>query len=117
MSFGLNTSFTNNVANFLANHAVTTAMLSAVQYTPPGGVSTRWDFLRSDATGDVGVSLLHVPGVGATTMTDQAIRAYWLPQGGYINVPMALPQATYIFTPELSGCKIYVDYMAATNDF
>ncbi|GHD56171.1 hypothetical protein [Jeongeupia chitinilytica] len=107
MSFGLNTAFTNNIQAFLQAHAFTSAMMSSQHYAPPLGVSARYDFLRSDVANDTSVTLYHSPPIGGNI--DPLITAYWLPQGGYIDVPINAPLANYIFTPELSGCKIYTD--------
>jgi len=108
MSFGLNGAFMANTLNFLQNHAVTTALLGAVH--PPLGVST-YDFMRSqNFPVDQGCVLLPTVAVG---LGDALIQAYWLPQGGYIQVPAVAPGASVIFTPELSGCKIYVDKVFA----
>lgn len=110
MSFGLNTAFTGNVQAFLQAHALTTAMMSF--QLPPVG-PTRYDLLRSDVDNDPSVTLFHAH--GGPPISENLIRAYWLPQGGYIDVPRAAPAASYIFTPELSGCKIYVDELPNTD--
>ena len=41
--------------------------------------------------------------------TKSSIPAYWLPQGGYIDIPSKKPSAQYVFTSELTGCYIKVD--------
>ncbi|MFC4160558.1 hypothetical protein [Chitinimonas lacunae] len=37
------------------------------------------------------------------------IPAYWVPQGGYCDVPIQNPESHFVFTPDFSGCAIYVD--------
>jgi len=108
MSFGLNNSFRANIQAFLQNHAITTVMMSSQQHRPPKGLSNSYDLVRSDVDNDTSVTLFHSPG-GNQPTNDGLISAYWLPQGDYIEVSKNAPEARYIFTPELSGCKIYVD--------
>ncbi|UCF06578.1 MAG: hypothetical protein JSV33_06000 [bacterium] len=106
MSNGLNNSLSANTLIFLQNHAVTTALLGA--HHPRLGVSN-WDLMRSENyPADQGAILLPVP-AGGVTLEDPALEAYWLPQGGHIEVPINNPAAPFIFTPEFSGCKLYVD--------
>lgn len=106
MSFTLNTQFNNNPLAFLQNHAVAAVHFNMVQYRPPAQ-GAGYDFLRSDLNGDTGVFLMYA----ANNPTDAIINGYWLPQGEYIDVDPANPLAPNIFTPELSGCKIYVDVL------
>lgn len=113
MSFGLNNQIALNVPAFLGAHAVTTAMLSSIVNPPPAG-SSNYDLLRSENfPADPGVILIPR---GGSAVTDGPLMAYWLPQGGHIDVPHAAPPTNFIFTPELSGCKIYVDQLNAVTD-
>jgi len=41
------------------------------------------------------------------------LKAYWLPQGGYVDLPIESPAANFVFTSELTGCAIYVDQFDA----
>ena len=105
MSNGLNNLIDKNTLTFLEGHAVTTALLGVSDHRPRLGVSN-YDFVRSENhPTDQGVILLPFN----DSLTDSAISAYWLPQGSYIDVPITAPPAEFIFTPEFSGCKVYVD--------
>lgn len=114
MSRGLNASFMQNAEAFLNNHPFTSALMSessrsdlATQPTndPP---PLDFDLMEGEKAGH-SVALINVGPRAATTGGDPYIKAYWLPQGKYIDIPKDNPQAAYIFTPEFSGCKIYVD--------
>lgn len=106
MSRGLNSEFRCDVDLFLQKHSFTTVFLTSMHCAPRAGISYQFDFLESER-GDASTVLYHAP--SGITATDQLLVAYWLPQGQYIDVPLKNPCANYIFTPELSGCKIYVD--------
>ena len=108
MSNGLNNSLRNNVLNFLNNHPVETALLGHPQFQPGLGRSD-YDLMRSENWGpaDQGTVLIPMPAGGGRG--DPAIHAYWLPQRGHVDVPRVAPPADFIFTPELTGCKIRVD--------
>ena len=91
---------------FLNRYALTTALLGA--HHPPPGVSN-YDIMRSENYPDDLGGILFPVAPGGHPLTDVPISAYWLPQGDHIEVPIAGPVAPFIFTPELSGCKIYVN--------
>jgi len=108
MSNGLNSLLMTNLQNFLGIHAVETALLGHHNFQPALGISD-YDLMRSENWGlaDQGTILIPMPAGGG--LGDPAIRGYWLPQRKFVDVPISSPPASFIFTPELTGCKIRVD--------
>lgn len=112
MADGLNRRFLEDPYGFLQTFPLTTALISmpvvapAASLEPPAGRSN-FDLVRTAlAPEDNGVALLPA---ATHAFRDIPIPAYWLPQGRHIDVPTVDPPARLIFTPELSGCKIYID--------
>lgn len=107
MSNGLNGLLMANVQAFLNAHPLETALLAHHLYQPAPGVS-HYDLMRAEHwPADHGAILISMPAGGGRG--DPPILAYWLAQRGHVDVPLVGPPATFIFTPELTGCKIRVD--------
>jgi hypothetical protein len=110
---GLNTRFLQGPRIFLINTALWTKPISSYPINPlvtSSGGPYYFD-LQPISTICAGLTL-----TGQTPKkTGNPIAAYWLAQGKHIDIPKQNPSADFVFTPEFTGCKIYVDDLNNTT--
>lgn len=116
MSNGLNGQFMANTDAMLRQYVLSTIYLRAgvdgYQQLLAGAGPFSFDLTWGQAWQWLSLRILPM---NTNALHDTPIRAYWLPQGGYIDVPVTVPLAPFVFTPELTGCAIYVDRFNANT--
>ena len=102
---------TRDPAEFLRTRAITGVMLSPPINPLPAAGARSFTVNRRLANAN-SVACLE-PYKGAAK--DPVIRAYWVPQGQSVDIPLHPNQEEpkYVFTPDFSGCSMEVDRMNA----
>jgi hypothetical protein len=106
MANGINRFFFKDTREFVKSNYLTTAGV----FQPPQG-TTRVDLVRESGIEPSVVRI--VP--RDQTDDDEAISAYWVPQGGHCDVPIIGGGRTFVFTPDFSGCSLLVDQRDETT--
>lgn len=101
MSYGLNFAFRTSTREFVAQRAISAKAIRA-------GCAGAADFdLALPAAGRP--SQAHLTYWSAASRTDGQLLGYWVPQGGYCDIPKASARRPFVFTPDFSGCSLLVD--------
>ncbi|SPB13796.1 hypothetical protein NOV72_01061 [Caballeronia novacaledonica] len=106
MANGINRYFLQDTKSFIQSNYLTTAGI----FRPPQGAS-KVDLVREEGVEPSVVRIVPRDQIEA----DEAIRAHWVPQGGYCDVPIIGGEKNFVFTPDFSGCSLLVDQRDATT--
>lgn len=101
MSFGLNSQFRKATRGFISQMAISAKAIQA------GGAHGAGFDLRIPST--VKGPTVHLGDWGAGSRSDEILPGYWVPQGGYCDIPKTPEEKCFVFTPDFSGCSLLVD--------